>query len=123
MPDKRRFICVTCPVGCNIDATVEGERLFAAEGQACKRGLAFVQEELKAPKRVLTTTVRVRGGAFPLVPVRSAAPLPKGRLLEVAELLRGLVLEAPIQEHQVVARIPLGAAGSVEIVTTRALAW
>ena len=119
MPEAREFICVTCPVGCAIQATVEDGQLTATDGQACQRGVAFVLEELTAPRRMLTTTVRVRGGALPLVPVRSTAPLPKERLLDVARLLRGIELEAPVAQHQVVLADVLGT--GVDVVTSRAL--
>ncbi len=119
MREAREFICVTCPVGCTIQAIVDGDELVSIEGQSCKRGEAFVREELTAPKRMLTTTVRVRGGVLPLVPVRSTAPLPKGRVLEVASLLRGIVLDAPIPPRQTVVANVLDT--GVDIVTSRAL--
>ena len=102
MQEHRQFICVTCPVGCALEATVEGHQLIELQGQSCRRGIAFVQEELAAPKRMFTTTVRVRGGVLPLVPVRSREPLPKSLLFRVAKELRNLVLDAPVREHQVV---------------------
>lgn len=102
MQEHRQFICVTCPVGCALDATIEGDQVIEVQGQSCRRGAGFVQEELAAPKRMFTTTVRVRGGALPLVPVRSREPLPKGLLFQVASALRKVVLEAPVHEHQVV---------------------
>ena len=119
MRDQRHFICVTCPVGCAIDATVEDGELREITGQACKRGLAFVREELTAPKRMLTTTVRVKGGILPLVPVRSTAALPKELLLPVAALLRGVALVAPVWEHQVVVSNVLDT--GVDIVASRDL--
>lgn len=120
--EQREFICVTCPMGCTIRATVEGSELVEVQGQACQSGIAFVREELTAPKRTLTTTVRVAGGALPLVPVRSREPLPKGVLLDVAARLRSVVLTAPVAAHQVVATVPVDAMGSgVDIITTREL--
>ncbi|MFH1084858.1 MAG: DUF1667 domain-containing protein, partial [Chloroflexota bacterium] len=119
MREAREFICVTCPVGCTIQATVDDGQLVGTDGHACQRGVAFVREELTAPKRMLTTTVRVRGGALPLVPVRSTAPLPKGQLLAVARLLRRIEIEAPVVEHQVVLADVLGT--GVDLVTSRAL--
>ena len=120
MRQVREFICVTCPVGCAIEANVEDDALVSIKGEACNRGLAFVREELSDPRRMLTTTVRIRGADLPLVPVRSRAPLPKGLLLPVAQLLRDIELEAPTREHQVVAVDVLGT--GVDIITTRALA-
>ena len=119
MRTQREFICVTCPMGCTISAIVEGSELVEVQGQACRRGIAFVREELTAPKRTLTTTVRVAGGALPLVPVRSREPLPKGIVLDVAARLRAVELVAPVAAHQVVMADALGS--GVDIVTTRAL--
>jgi len=119
LEEQRRFICVTCPVGCAIDATIRDGELVSTEGHACKRGIAFVREELTAPKRMLTTTVRVEGGALPLVPVRSSEALPKGRLLDVAAHLREVALQAPVAEHQVVWENVLDT--GVDIITSRSL--
>lgn len=119
MAEQRQFICVTCPVGCTIDATVEDGELVQVQGQACKRGIAFVREELTAPRRTLTTTVRVRGGALPLVPVRSSEALPKGFILDIVQDLRGIILNAPVEEHQVVLRDVHGT--GVDIITSRAM--
>ena len=116
---ERQFICIVCPVGCSIVATIEGNELIETRGQGCKRGIAFVREELTAPKRMLTTTVQVINGALPLVPVRSAEPLPKEKLLLVARELREVVLEAPVSAHQVVIKNVLNT--GVDIVTSRAL--
>jgi len=115
--EQREFICVVCPVGCTISATIEDGRLVEASGQACKRGIAFVNEELTDPRRMLTTTVQVVGGRLPLVPVRSSEALPKGILLQVAAELREVVLEAPVGEHQTVIEDVFGT--GVDIITSR----
>ena len=120
MIEQRDLICVVCPAGCQIQVTVEGGELVEMAGQACKRGEAFAREEIGAPKRMLTTTVRVMGGVLPLVPVRSSAPLPKGLLLQVAALLRELNLPAPVVTQQVVAANVLGT--GVDMVASRAIA-
>jgi len=119
LAEKREFICITCPVGCTIEATVEGEKILSIRGQGCKRGIAFVKEELTAPKRMLTTTVQVRGGKLPLVPVRSREPLPKDRLFDIVAQLRQIVLQAPVAEHQIV--LENAANTGVDIITSRAI--
>ncbi len=119
MTENREFICVTCPVGCTIEAVVEGQELIGTTGQACQRGMAFVREELTDPRRTLTTTVRVRGGEMPLVPVRSAAPLPKALLREVAARLRSVEVAAPVGERQVILPDALGT--GIDIVASRGI--
>jgi CxxC motif-containing protein len=119
MAEQREFICVTCPVGCSIQAEVDGQELVALHGQACQRGEAFVREELTAPRRMLTTTVRVNGGKLPLVPVRSNVPVPKGLMFEIARALREVALHAPVADHQMVLENALGS--GVDIVTSRGI--
>ena len=117
MPENREFICVTCPVGCTIETVVEGLELIELKGNACKRGIAFVQEEITNPRRMLTTTVQVAGGELPLAPVHSSEPLPKSLLLAAARELRGLRLGAPVQMGQVVLADILGT--GVDIIASR----
>ena len=119
MNSEKDLICVTCPMGCTLHVSLQDGQLHQISGQACKRGAAFAQEELFAPRRVLTTTVRVRNGILPLVPVRSRAPLPQKMILKVVAILHKLELEAPIKEHQVVLANVLES--GVDIVTSRAL--
>jgi len=106
--ENREFICVTCPVGCTIEAVIEGEELIAIKGNACRRGLAFVQEEITNPRRMLTTTVQVSGGTLPLVPVHSSEPLPKSLLRQAAAALRGIRVAAPVDSGQVIVADILG---------------
>jgi CxxC motif-containing protein len=119
LEEQRQFICVTCPVGCALDVIVEGDTLRSIQGHACKRGVEFVRKELTAPKRMLTTTVRVHGGVLPLVPVRSVEPLPKPLLRQAAASLRQVVLTAPVREHQLVVSNILNT--GVDIIASREL--
>ncbi|MHB1317241.1 MAG: DUF1667 domain-containing protein [Anaerolineae bacterium] len=119
MSEQREFICVTCPVGCSIQTVVEGQELLEIRGQACQRGEAFVREELMAPRRMFTTTVRVSGGRLPLVPVRSSMPVPKGLMFEIARALRDVELQAPVADHQMVLENALGS--GVDMVTSRGM--
>lgn len=115
--EERNLICVTCPVGCNLTVVLDGDEIVEVRGAGCRRGEDFVREELTDPRRMLASTVRVAGGQYPLVPVRSVEPLPKALLLPTARLLRRVVLRAPVAEHQVVVKDVLNS--GVSIVTSR----
>jgi CxxC motif-containing protein len=106
--ENREFICVTCPVGCTIEAVIEGQELIELKGNACRRGIAFVREEISNPRRMLTTTVQVDGGALPLLPVHSNEPLPKHLLLAAAAALRRVRVTAPVTVGQVIVHDLLG---------------
>ena len=95
-PETKVITCIGCPSGCQIEVTKEGEE-FKITGNECKRGEEYVIEEFTAPKRILTTTLQVKNGILPLIPVRSDAPLPKGRLFDCMDYLSKVKIDAPIK--------------------------
>jgi len=117
MPEEREIICVTCPMGCTLRALVEGGEVSQISGQACKRGVAFAAEEILAPHRMFTTSVTIRNGTLPLLPVRSRSALPKHLLLPAAATLRQVAVDAPISLNDVIYADILGS--GVDIVASR----
>ena len=66
------------------------------------RGDTFAHQELTCPMRVLTTTVAVSGGDEALLPVRTAEAIPLALHAQAMDLIRGLVIDAPIHMGDVV---------------------
>lgn len=100
-----QFNCTTCPSECLL--TVEVERDAVAEvrsvtGNNCPRGDKFAHQELTCPMRVLTTTVAVSGGDEALLPVRTVEAIPLKLHAQAMNLIRGLVVNAPIRMGDVV---------------------
>ncbi|MBD9103801.1 MAG: DUF1667 domain-containing protein [Collinsella aerofaciens] len=103
-----RFNCTTCPSECLL--TVEIERsadgavaeVRSVTGNSCPRGDTFAHQELTCPMRVLTTTVAVSGGDERLLPVRTAEAIPLALHAQAMDLIRGLVVKAPIRMGDVV---------------------
>lgn len=111
--------CIMCPLGCEMTVTLEDGAIISVTGNTCPRGPKYAHDEITAPKRMLTSTVRVEGGLLPLIPVVSKDTLPKERVLECAALLRDVVLQAPIIEGQLVVENILGL--GVNIVASRGM--
>lgn len=86
----QKVTCIICPKGCEIE--VEGE---TTRGHGCKRGIAYALAETTNPVRTLTTTVRI-SGTDALLPVRSAAPIPKPALFTAMEVLRNASVKPPV---------------------------
>ena len=103
-----QFNCTTCPSECLL--TVEVERdvngsvaaIHSVTGNRCPRGDKFAHQELTCPMRVLTTTVAVSGGDEALLPVRTAEAIPLALHAQAMDLIRGLVVDAPIRMGGVV---------------------
>ncbi len=108
MAATQEMICITCPMGCRLKTTHEGSVLLQVDGHGCKRGPKFAKEELTDPRRMVATTVRVRGAVHPLVPVYTEKPFPKPRVFDLLREVRGLEIEAPVVMNQVVLENALG---------------
>ena len=93
---KMELTCVVCPNGCLLTVWQE-DGATHVEGAACKNGIAYGETELTDPRRVLTTSVAVNGGVYPLVSVRSAAPISKQHLLPAVAALKHLSVDAPVR--------------------------
>lgn len=98
----RTLTCISCPLGCTLRVELDEGSLIKIEGNRCPRGASYAREEVIDPKRVLSTSVRVVGGDYPLVSVRTDRPIPKRLLLEAMKQIRTLIVEAPIEIGQVV---------------------
>lgn len=103
-----QFNCTTCPSECLLTVEVERDadgvvaEVRSATGNRCPRGDKFAHQELTCPMRVLTTTVAVSGGDEALLPVRTAEAIPLELHVQAMDLIRGLVVNAPIRMGDVV---------------------
>lgn len=111
------MICITCPMGCTLQVTHEGETLINVEGNTCKRGIAYVKDELIDPRRMVATTVRVKDGLHPLVPVYTQAAFPKPQIFDLLAKIREIEIEAPVKINQVVLEDALGT--GIDILASR----
>ena len=101
MSEVYEFLCIRCPKGCRLRVVVEGDDI-AVSGYECLEGKKYGEEEVRNPKRMVTSTVRILGAKYPRLPVRTAEPVPKDRILDVIAALRGVVVRAPVRRGQVI---------------------
>jgi CxxC motif-containing protein len=107
METEEKIICITCPKGCTLEVTRDGQTVIKVK-QGCKRGKDYAQRELIDPRRMVATTIRVNGGLHPLLPVATAAPFPKPRIHELMDALRQVEVSAPVEPGQIVLEDALG---------------
>ena len=99
---EKEIICTVCPMGCHMTVDGEGERIDSISGFSCKRGETYGKQEFSHPVRILTSTVKLLGGGQPLLPVRSAQPVPKELLFECMEILKKVTAKAPVKRYDVI---------------------
>ena len=115
--EEHDIICTGCPKGCRVTVTVEKEEITDIKGFECPTGKEYAINEYKNPTRILPTTIRVKEGEFPLVPVKTAKPIPKSLLLEAMKVIAEKEVIAPIKIGDTIIENILDT--SVNIVATR----
>ncbi|MCG8477647.1 MAG: DUF1667 domain-containing protein [Spirochaetales bacterium] len=99
----RTDICLRCPRGCEVETILSpSDEILNITGNKCKLGREYVEQEINDPRRVLPTSVRVRGGTRPLVSVWTPEPMPKGLLIDLAKESRSIEVEAPVHVGDVI---------------------
>ena len=97
----RQITCVVCPRGCTLQAEICGENITVT-GHACPRGEKHAIAEIRNPVRSLTSIVRVSNREDTMVSVKSADPVPKGRMFEIMERIRNTCVAAPVSIGDVI---------------------
>ena len=59
---KHELTCIRCPIGCQLTVDVNGDEVTVT-GNSCPRGAEYGKKEVTAPTRIVTSSVRVSGGA------------------------------------------------------------
>ena len=94
--EQRELICINCPLGCPLTISLENGEVVGVSGNTCPRGEAYGRKECTNPTRIVTSTVRVAGGNFPVVSVKTASDIPKGKMSDCVRALKEVTAQAPI---------------------------
>lgn len=114
---KREMVCVSCPMGCAITVELDdNNEVISVTGNTCPRGDKYARQECTHPERMLTSTVKVEGGRLPVVPVKSASPIPKEMLFDAMKEVNKVTLKAPVTFGGVAVKDILGT--GIDIVVT-----
>lgn len=99
---EKKFICIRCPRGCEIFTTLDGYSIDKIKGNLCKMGVEYVVNEIKNPRRIVTSTVKVKNGKFPLVPVWTENSIPKEKIFDLMKELRKIEIDAPVEIDKII---------------------
>lgn len=105
--NTRELTCIGCPLGCpltvslttNADGSVE---VTSVTGNTCPKGDIYARKEVTNPTRIVTSTVRVSGGTCPMVNVKTESDIPKSKIADCVEALRGVEIAAPVKIGDIV---------------------
>ena len=113
----KEMICINCPLGCRLTVDDADRQNIIVTGNTCPRGKAYAIDEITAPTRMVTASVKVEGGSLPMVSVKTARAIPKELIFDSLELLKQVTLTAPLHIGDVAVENILGC--GVDFVVTK----
>ena len=101
MSKERLLTCIVCPRGCQMRVLLSDEgKVESVEGNFCKRGVTYANDECTNPKRTVTSTVKCKSGE--VVSVKTDRTVPKGMMFEVMAEINGTVADDNLKIGDVV---------------------
>ncbi|UCD14615.1 MAG: DUF1667 domain-containing protein [Thermoplasmatales archaeon] len=100
MIEEKEITCIVCPIGCRILVRTDEKQIEKLDGNKCKQGIEYAINEALDPRRMLTTSVLVKDGEWPLVSVKSSQPVPKNKVFQVLKEIKMVKISAPIESGQ-----------------------
>ncbi|MDO4474000.1 MAG: DUF1667 domain-containing protein [Eubacteriales bacterium] len=100
--EMKQLVCIGCPLGCNLNVTIEDDKTISVTGNTCPRGADYARKEMTDPRRIVTSSVKVTGGHLASVSVKTESDIPKGKIFDCVKALREVELTAPVSIGQIV---------------------
>lgn len=95
------LICICCPMGCRL--TVEKENgEFKVTGNTCPRGKKYAIEEMTAPTRTVTSSIKVNGKNTEMLSVKTDKPIAKALIFDSLKELQTVTVIAPVKIGDIV---------------------
>ena len=94
--------CIMCPLGCELDITKLKNGEIRVTGNNCVRGEKYAVSEVVAPKRNVSTLVKV--GEDRVVAVKTTDAIPKNKIDDCLAELNKLVLKEMPSMGQIIVK-------------------
>lgn len=102
MTNELEITCIVCPIGCKILVKSDGKKVDVLSGYKCKKGIDYALYETIDPRRILTSSVLVKNGEWPLVSVKSSKVVPKDKIFDVLVEVKKTIIKAPVKLGDIV---------------------
>lgn len=93
----KEITCIVCPIGCRI--LIDNESI---SNYKCKRGLNYAIQELKNPKRNLTTTIKAINLSKRRVAVKLDKEIPKEMIFDVLKEIKKVKIDKKVKRGEII---------------------
>jgi CxxC motif-containing protein len=119
MTEEKEITCIVCPLGCKILLNKNGQQVDILSGNKCKQGIDYAINEALDPRRMLTTSVLVEHGEWPLVSVKSSEPVQKDKVFAVLKEIKEIKVKAPVKTGEIIIKNVIGT--GIDILATKSI--
>lgn len=114
--ENRELTCISCPMGCQMMVCIDNEDIRVT-GNTCKRGEIYAKKEVTDPRRVVTSSVRVKNGELIRVSVKTETDIPKDKIFDCMTDIFKAEAVAPVKIGDII--IENCAGTGIAVVATR----
>ena len=97
----------------------DGTTAKVITGQRCKEGIQYAQTEALDPRRMLTSSILVHDGEWPLVSIKTTKPVPKKKIFSLLKEIQTTTVKAPINRGDIL--IHNIANSNIDIIATKTI--
>lgn len=117
----KTLICIGCPVGCLITVDKNNDGSLVITGNTCKKGEQYARNEVTAPKRTVTSIMKVEGSTGKVVSVKTKEEIPKNKIWECMEEINKGIVKAPVKAGDILIKDVAGTGMDVVATTNMEL--
>lgn len=92
-----QVICIGCPMGCLVTAKKDENGELIITGNTCKKGEEYARNEMIAPKRTITSFIRLKKSLKAVVPVKTENEIPKEKIEQCMKEIKEKIVEGPVR--------------------------
>ena len=85
----KNLTCIECPRGCNL--TIDDN--LKVTGNFCIRGQKYALDEISNPKRVVTSTIKIKSLEVVRLPVKTSMPISKKLMFTILKYLDNIQIK------------------------------
>ncbi len=98
---ERELICISCPIGCRLTCDITDLNDIKVSGNTCPRGAIYAKNEIIAPKRMVTGSVKAKKG---MISVKTNQPIDKKLIFESLKSLKGIEIDKKTEIGDVIVK-------------------
>lgn len=115
--EVKELICICCPMGCNMEVKIEGNKVLDVTGNTCPRGKMYAEKECTNPTRIVTSSVIVKNSIINRVSVKTESDIPKDKIFQCMKEIKNISIDAPVNIGDIV--IKNVANTNVDVIATK----